>query len=220
MARMKNERLIKRAKDAHCHLTFITADLAKTNELEQLMENMIAQIPTNAESITLINNAGVVEPIGRTENNHPDEIARSVAINLTAPMILSATFINMLTDRNMTKKIVNISSGAGRKAYTGWSTYCTTKAGLDHYTRVVSAEQSTEPFGVKIISIAPGIIDTDMQATIRDSDKKDFDLLDRFIDYKKQGLLSTPKETAEKLVQLIHSKNFYALGPILDLRDF
>ena len=67
----------------------------------------------------------------------------------------------------MAKRILNISSGAGRNPYEGWGAYCTTKAGLDHFSRVVAMEQANEQYPVEIVSIAPGIIDTDMQATIR-----------------------------------------------------
>ncbi|MFK4998124.1 SDR family NAD(P)-dependent oxidoreductase [Bacillus sp. N9] len=116
--------------------------------------------------------------------------------------------------------MINISSGAGRTPYTGWSSYCAGKAGLDHYTRVVAEEQRNNPFGVKIISIAPGIIDTEMQEKIRGTNKEAFEHVDRFIDYKNQGLLSTAEETANKLIQLIEREDFHTMEPILDLRQF
>ena len=64
------------------------------------------------------------------------------------------------------------------------------KRGWTIITRVVSDEQRKELNGVKIISIAPGIIDTGMQKKIRESDERDFEHLDRFVEYKEQGLLS------------------------------
>ena len=101
------------------------------------------------------------------------------------------------------KRIVNISSGAGRRAYEGWGVYCTTKAGLDHFSRVIALEQENVEHQVDIVSIAPGIIDTGMQETIRTSKEEAFPLLDQFIDYKENGLLSSADQTAEKLISFL-----------------
>lgn len=222
VARTKNEELIQLAEQKNCHLTFLTYDLAEATGIDALMGKMIAQIPNkaNVKSITLVNNAGVVEPIGPTEKNDHEKIAASIAVNLTAPMLLTSAFIKQLEADTCAKRVVNISSGAGRKVYTGWSAYCTTKAGLDHYTRVVAEEQRNKRHGVKLVSIAPGIIDTGMQTTIRASNKADFALLDRFIAYKEENLLSTPEETARKLIELMQRDTFHELPEILDLRDF
>ncbi|MEK3887194.1 (S)-benzoin forming benzil reductase [Bacillus sp. FSL K6-3431] len=220
VARTKNEELLQLAKEKKCHVIFYENNLADSKGIKNLMETMIDHLPEHINSATLINNAGVVDPIGRTEDNDPLVIMENIAINLTAPMILSSVFIKKLHNHPITKKIINISSGAGRKTYTSWSSYCASKSGLDHYTRVVSEEQKTNPFGVKIISIAPGIIDTGMQEKIRETNEKDFELVEQFIGYKKNGHLSSPEETASKLVQMIESETFNDLDAIVDLRNF
>lgn len=219
VARTKNEQLIKLAEKENCQLKFIQFDLANHNKINELIEVMVDYVDEKVKTITLINNAGVIAPIGQTENNKPEDIARSIAVNLTAPIVLSSTFIKELAHLQIDKKIINISSGAGRKVYHGWSSYCTTKAGLDHYTRVVAAEQKDVPFGVKLISIAPGIIDTQMQEIIRSSQKDDFKHLEQFITYKNKGLLSTPHDTAKKLINVIQSDQFDNLDPVIDLRN-
>jgi benzil reductase ((S)-benzoin forming) len=198
--------------------SFVTADLANTNLLEGILSSIIDEDIEMATSFTLINNAGIVDPIGLVGNLTAAEIEKSMAVNLTAPIILSNIFINKLRDINMVKRIINISSGAGRNPYEGWGAYCTTKAGLDHFSRVVAMEQTNEKFPVEIVSIAPGIIDTDMQKTIRSSDEGDFPLLDQFITYKEQGILSSAKETAAKLIAVLEHDDFKAIGPIADVR--
>jgi benzil reductase ((S)-benzoin forming) len=198
--------------------SFVTADLANTNLLEGILSSIIDEDIEVATSFTLINNAGIVDPIGLVGNLTAAEIEKSMAVNLTAPIILSNIFINKLRDINMVKRIINISSGAGRNPYEGWGAYCTTKAGLDHFSRVVAMEQTNEKFPVEIVSIAPGIIDTDMQKTIRSSDEGDFPLLDQFITYKEQGILSSAKETAAKLIAVLEHDDFKAIGPIADVR--
>lgn len=218
-ARSKNDELAALAEEKGGHLAFIEYDLAETAGLESLMDNMIAHMPNYPESVTLINNAGVIDPIGNTEDNPADEIERSIAVNLTAPMILTSAFIRRLKDKHVPKRVVNVSSGAGRHAYAGWSSYCAAKAGLDHYSRAVSLEQKREPYGVKIVSVAPGIIDTDMQKTIRSTDRRSFELVDQFKGYKEKGLLSSAGETAKRLVQLVKHKDFSAVDVVIDLRN-
>lgn len=216
IARTKNEMLITEGNGS---VQFFEQDLSKSEQLEGLMEMVLAEVPPNAESITLINNAGTVEPIGRAGDIDPMAIARSIELNLTAPMILTSSFIRLTKERLVPKKVINISSGAGRHPYSGWSSYCAGKAGLDHFSRAVATEQAENPHGVKIVSIAPGIIDTDMQAQIRSSRESEFDQVNRFIDYKEQGLLSTPQETARKLIAVMESGRFFEMDTILDLRE-
>lgn len=199
---------------------FIRADLSETEKLEALMDEIIALTPQDAVSFTLINNAGMVDPIGLVGNVQAEEMTKAIAVNLTAPMILSNSFISALKNFQGVKRIVNISSGAGRNAYEGWGTYCTTKAGLDHFSRVVALEQGNTEYPVRIVSMAPGIIDTGMQEKIRGSKEEAFPLLERFIDYKEKGLLSSAEQTAGHLIAFMANEDFKTAGPIADLRDY
>lgn len=200
--------------------SFVKADLSETNHLKEVITSIIDENIEQASSFTLINNAGMVDPIGLIGAVQPEVMAKAIAVNLTAPMILSNAFIERLQSFNHKKRIVNISSGAGRNPYVGWGTYCTTKAGLDHFSRVVALEQDRVANPVEIVSIAPGIIDTDMQETIRTSDEDAFPLLEKFINYKEQGLLSSAEETARKLIMFMENVDFKEVGPIADIRNF
>ena len=199
---------------------FVAADLSATNQLDELLAGIIDENRETATAFTLINNAGMVDPIGLMGAVPADAMANAIALNLTAPMILANTFISSLKEFEGPKRIVNISSGAGRKAYEGWGVYCTTKAGLDHFSRVIALEQASAEHPVDIVSIAPGIIDTGMQETIRASKEEEFPLLDHFIDYKENGLLSSAEQTAEKLIGFMENEDFKMVGPIADIRNF
>ncbi|MDX1806193.1 MAG: SDR family NAD(P)-dependent oxidoreductase, partial [Paenisporosarcina sp.] len=98
-------------------MKFIHSDLSKTENLESLMNEIIESAPQNIGSFTLINNAGMVDPIGSIGSVSAEEITKAIAVNLTAPMIISNTFISKLKGFEGSKRIVNISSGAGRNAY-------------------------------------------------------------------------------------------------------
>ncbi|MFC5604485.1 SDR family NAD(P)-dependent oxidoreductase [Sporosarcina koreensis] len=197
----------------------VTADLSQTDQLAEKVRTIVEDNIASATSFTLINNAGTVEPIGLIGTVDEMKLTQALAVNLTAPMILSNAFISALEKFQGKKRIVNISSGAGRNPYEGWGVYCTTKAGLDHFSRVVSLEQEKAEYPVDIISIAPGIIDTGMQETIRASNADEFPLHDRFVDYKEQGHLSSAEETAGKLIAVMDREDFTKLGPIADIRQ-
>lgn len=198
---------------------FVAVDLLETTELEKVLTGIIDEYIADASSFTLVNNAGTVDPIGLIGDVDAGEMTKSLTVNLTAPMILSNGFITRLKDFKGKKRIINISSGAGRNPYEGWGTYCTTKAGLDHFSRVVALEQKNAAYPVDIVAIAPGIIDTGMQETIRSSTEEAFPLLEQFIDYKEQGLLSSAEQTAEKLIAFMASDDLNTVGPIADLRN-
>lgn len=197
---------------------FVQTDLTELHTLPNIIKEMIERYRDQARSFTLINNAGTVEPIGLVGKIEAHKMGQATQLNLLAPMILCNTFIQELETFSGEKNIVNISSGAGRKPYAGWGVYCTTKAGLDHFSTVVYEEQKRASNPVNIVSIAPGIIDTNMQAVIRASEEEEFPLLERFKDYKTAGVLSSPAETASKLIAFYQSEKFKDSEPIVDIR--
>lgn len=218
--RDRGERVIGVARtNPHKLKDFVIADLSNTDSVERMISGILADHLSDASTFTLINNAGMVDPIGLIGSVSSLNMMEALSVNLAAPMIASNAFISNLKSFEGLKRIINISSGAGRSAYEGWGVYCTTKAGLDHFTRVVAIEQESANHPVEVVAIAPGIIDTDMQEAIRSSDEDDFPLLGRFIDYKEQGHLSSAEETAQKLISFMNRKDFKELGPIADIRQ-
>jgi 3-oxoacyl-[acyl-carrier protein] reductase len=115
---------------------------------------------------TLVNNAGVIEPIASIADSDPAAWARNVDINLTgAYHAIRAVLPGMLADGGGT--IVNVSSGAAIRPLEGWSAYCSAKAGLHMLTRAVALETAGK--GIRVFGFQPGTTDTDMQVLIRAS---------------------------------------------------
>ncbi|MFD0696087.1 (S)-benzoin forming benzil reductase [Paenibacillus sp. GCM10027628] len=218
IARSANERLRQEALRSEGSLTFHAHDLAQTDGLDSLLARILGLAGLDeADSVTLINNAGMLEPMTSIGRAAPDDLQRSMQVNLVAPMLLTNSFIRQTQALPVLKRIVNISSGAGRKPYPGWGAYCTTKAGLDMLTRCIAAEQEGQDHPVEIYSIAPGVVDTAMQQEIRAASETDFPQVGRFIRLKEQGDLQTPEATAEQLIRLLDAGAF-AQGEIADLR--
>lgn len=174
-------------------------------ELESFLEG--------AESAVLINNAGIVEPIAPLGRQGAAAIARAVTVNISAALVLADAFVAASSDV-ADRRLVHISSGAGRHAYTGWSVYCATKAALDHHANGVREDALP---GLKIESLAPGVIDTGMQSTIRESSEEDFALRDQFVELKETGALGLPEEVGARIVKHVTGPNF-SIGIVTDIR--
>jgi NAD(P)-dependent dehydrogenase (short-subunit alcohol dehydrogenase family) len=95
--------------------------------------------------------------------------------------------------------LVNVSSGAATSIYEGWSIYGATKAAVDHFTEIVAAE---EP-GVLCHAVAPGVVDTEMQATIRTHDEATFPAIERFRQLHETGSWNSPSWIADHLLGLL-----------------
>jgi benzil reductase ((S)-benzoin forming) len=222
ISRSANESLIKQAEDMKCKVEYINADLNVIEGIETLMGRIFDVIgKSEVHSIHLINNAGVlgpIEPVGLSSSN---EIIKNVNVNLIAPMLLTHSFISHTNKYKVEKRVINISSGAGTHPYFGWSSYCSTKAGLDLFTQCTGLEQSNNTESpVTICSIHPGVIDTEMQVEIRNTDKNNFMDLEQFIAYKEEGILQTPESVAEVVIKLLEADKESIQGKVLDIKQF
>lgn len=220
ISRNKNDHLIKLADENNVDLESISFDLSQVDKIDALMQEIFSKVDSaNIKSLVLINNAGVLAPIKPIELCSSEEIIANTNINMIAPMILSSSFILYASNINANKQIINISSGAGKKPYFGWSSYCSTKAGIDHFTRCIGMEQSVKENPVRIISFSPGVIDTEMQKEIRMTPKEHFRDLERFINFKEDGKLQDPNVVARHVLDLINNTELKN-GEILDIKQF
>ncbi|MDF2669929.1 MAG: short-chain dehydrogenase/reductase [Paenibacillus sp.] len=223
ISRTENQALLEEAvadsAGSNSKLDWYKCNLVHTELLEPLMDRIFETINiTEYDAVYLINNAGIVQPIAPAERCSAEETARNVQLNLIAPMVLTSAFIRHTSACQGDKAVLNISSGAGRSPYEGWSSYCSSKAGLDMFTRCVGAEQKNESYPVRVLSIAPGVVDTPMQKVIRDTDPEDFVHLGRFLELNETGQLVSPDDAASKLLQALTNTEL-AAGSILDVRN-
>ncbi|WP_118182438.1 SDR family oxidoreductase [Paraburkholderia phosphatilytica] len=190
-------------------------DLASLEQVGAwLGSNALGAFANRAGRVVLFNNAGAVEPIGPIEGQDPLAIARAVSLNVAAPLML-ASALAAATPAANDRRIVHISSGAARNAYPGWSIYCATKAALDHHARAVALDANR---ALRICSLAPGVVDTDMQATIRATGAEQFPMRERFEEMKRSGKLATPEASALKLIDYALSDAFGS-APTADVRE-
>jgi benzil reductase ((S)-benzoin forming) len=109
-------------------------------------------------------------------------------------------FINHVRSRDGEGVLINISSGASTSAYAGWGAYCAGKSAVDMLTEVAQIEE--EECGLRAYSVAPGIIDTDMQELIRSTDAANFPLVEKFHELKRDDAFSSVEFVARSLLDL------------------
>jgi NAD(P)-dependent dehydrogenase (short-subunit alcohol dehydrogenase family) len=146
-----------------------------------------------------INNAGVIEPIGPLRSLEPDAVARMLDVNIRGVANGCRAYLRQLHERRSRGMLVNISSGAARKAFFGWSIYCATKAAVDRMSEGIALEE--EDTLDAVWSVAPGVIDTDMQAAIRSKIEAEFRDVERFRQMLDVGTLKSPDQTAARILQ-------------------
>lgn len=215
ISRSRNTDLEEIAKEGSTLFYPFSFDLSKLGEMEELMDEVFSLIDLDsASSIYLINNAGIIDPIKPIAKAEPNELIENVNVNLVAPMLITSSFLKRSSYAPCDKRIINISSGAGKKPYFGWGAYCTTKAGIDMFTQCVAVEQEDIEYPTRIISFSPGVIDTAMQSKIRNTDKQDFIQRDRFQNLKEEGKLLSPEYVANAVINLLESDSFLQGGTI------
>jgi len=170
------------------------------------------------ESVTLINNAGTVGNPAPLASAVGAELSQALRIGLEAPMLLTAAFLGATREWRGARKVLNISSGLGRNAMGSQAPYCAAKAGMDHFSRAVALEEAAAPNGARIVSLAPGIIDTDMQVQLRGASAEKFPDRTRFVSMKEEGRLDSPATAATKVLKYLAREDF-GRNPVADVRD-
>ncbi len=113
----------------------------------------------------VVNNAGVIEPIARIDQADSQAWRQNWAVNFLGPLMLTRLALPELRQRG--GRVINISSGTASAVIQGWGAYSTAKAALEHFTRIMAAEEPQ----ITALVFRPGIVDTEMQATIRATGK-------------------------------------------------
>jgi NAD(P)-dependent dehydrogenase (short-subunit alcohol dehydrogenase family) len=169
-----------------------------------------------ADRVMLINNAGLLTPIALVGAQDDAQILQSVAANVGAALVLANAMVRHAKPQ-ADRRIVHVSSGAARAAYAGWNIYCATKAALDHHARCMALEHEGVANPVRITSLAPGVIDTGMQAQVRSTSVEAFPMRPKFDALKESGALQKPEDVAQRMVGYLLSPGF-ASEVVTDLR--
>jgi NAD(P)-dependent dehydrogenase (short-subunit alcohol dehydrogenase family) len=156
----------------------------------------------------LINNAGVVSPIGLLHEVDPEAVAHAIRVTLVGAAFACQAVLPAMLDAGR-GRIINLSSGAAHRPLEGWSCYCAAKAGLAMLTRSLALEYGAS--GIKAFGFSPGVVDTDMQGEIRASGINPVSRLPR-------SSLAPVDEPAAAIVYLSSTASDDLAGQEIDIR--
>lgn len=219
ISRRQNAELQQQADAAGCPLLQWPLDLSDPLPAAQALQDWLAaQDPGRFSHACLINNAGVVTPPGPIDRVPLAELSSALRVGLEATVLLSSAFLAATRGWGADKRLLNISSGLGRRAMAGSAPYCAAKAGMDNFSRAVALDEEGRAGGARVVSLAPGIIDTDMQAQLRSGDPSGFPDQPRFAAFKAEGQLDSPAQAAAKVLRYLSRADFGStvLGDVRD----
>jgi benzil reductase ((S)-benzoin forming) len=173
-----------------------------------LLEWLQAQPVDRYPAVNLINNAGYMAPLLPLSAQAPEETARALRVGLEAAMVLTGLFLRGTQNWSGSRKVLNISSGLGQRPMASGAAYCAAKAGLDHFSRCVALEEAGQANGARIVSLAPGVIDTDMQVQLREANPADFPDQPSFARLHAHSQLLHPDDAARCILAWLNRADF------------
>jgi benzil reductase ((S)-benzoin forming) len=197
----------------------LVMDLADPDGWPELARWIDERVNERAWSrVVLVHSAGTLDPIGFAGEVDPASYTASVLLNSAATQIIGDAYLRSMGSMTATGVLMMISSGAGRRASAGWSSYCAGKAATDHWVRAVGAEQDQRGCRIRVLSVVPGVVETEMQARIRSTPERDFPSVQRFVGLHEQGQLADATEVGVRLVDLV-DRDDLSNGAVVDLRE-
>jgi NAD(P)-dependent dehydrogenase (short-subunit alcohol dehydrogenase family) len=197
------------------------ADLADPLPLAERLAAWLAAFEQKGglpAQVRLIHNAALLSDPGNVAEGDPADLAQSLRVGLEAPVALTAAFLRATAHWSASdRRVLFVSSGLGRRAMAGSAAYCAQKAGLDHFARALALEEESRPHGARVASVAPGIVDTDMQRQLRGADLQRFPERVKFDEFHRSGSLDSPATAAAKMIALLERAD-YGANPVTDVR--
>jgi sepiapterin reductase len=211
---MMAEATVPLSVSCHC------LDLANLDNLEISFDSVLSTVKSQQyERCIFINNAGILEPIGLVAENHLsfDQMRRHVDLNITSGLFVSSYFARHFINDSSSTYIINISSAVAVQPFLTMGMYCASKAARDMYHAVLAQEHIGDT-RVKVLNYAPGPCATDMSEELCNSQTLDPELQKFFRQAKQNNTAVQPKDTADKLAQLILQSTFES-GSHVDFYD-
>ena len=219
LSRTSSESLARIAAARGAELEQWSVDLAEPLPHARHLRDWLAAIdPARFARAVLINNAGIVHEPKPLRDTGFEALATTLRVDLEATTLLCAAFLDATRAWPGQRRVLNVSSGLGRNAMASSAAYCAAKAGMDHLSRCIALEEALASNGARVMSLAPGVIDTDMQLQLRSAEPASFPDRDRFAALHRDGQLSSADAAAARLLARLERPDFGA-DPIGDVRE-
>ncbi len=171
-------------------------DVADAVALEAFADQVIARF---GRIDLWINNAGILEPVGPLSQFDPEVIREHIETDVCGVLYGTAIFARHVRTRAGGGVLVNVSSGAATNPYQGWAAYCASKAAVAMASEVTALDEAR--FGLRVFALAPGVIDTDMQALVRATSTAVMPASDRFREVASRHAFNSPEWVASYILR-------------------
>ncbi|MFT7678798.1 MAG: benzil reductase ((S)-benzoin forming) [Planctomycetota bacterium] len=193
----------------HANYQHECLDLADLGAVRSTIERVLAGTDwTSYSAVALVNNAGLVAPVGAPDQLNLEQLDASLRVNLSVPMWIAGRFLAAVP-QELPLRLVHLGSGAATSPYSGWSAYCAGKAGLAMAARCLAQDAEQMPHlaarDLRVLDYAPGVVATEMQTTIRSVDEDHFPNRARFVELFESGALAAPEGPGTELADLLES---------------
>ncbi|WP_170377350.1 MULTISPECIES: SDR family NAD(P)-dependent oxidoreductase [Ruegeria] len=178
----------------------IVGDVSKNGEPARIIEETIRKF---GRLDVLVNNAGTgkMGPLSETSDQDIESIYRT---NVFGPL----AFAREATPHLAISKgaIINISSVVARGMMPGAAVYASSKAAVDHATRLIAAELG--PMGIRVNAVAPGLTDTEITADVKSNEQ----MLGMIIAQTPMGRIGEPEDIANAVLLLADNRAGWITG--------
>ena len=179
---LDNQYLLEKSKN---NIQLCMVDLSNITDVEKVLDELSLE-----DDIIFINNASKITPIDSIQNISNDDIVNSITTNFITPALI----VKKLSNKK-SLFIINLSTGASKRAIQNWSLYCSTKAGIEMFFNVIADDEHKN---IEVVNFDPGVMITNMQQQIRNSKFNDVDV---FKSYKSKNILKDTKDVAFEIYE-------------------
>ncbi|MFT7474379.1 MAG: benzil reductase ((S)-benzoin forming) [Verrucomicrobiales bacterium] len=194
------------------HLAADLSDPGSWSMVAEWVDALIGRQPW--DRIVFVHNAGALEPIGFAGEVDSDAYVKNILLNSASPQVLGDRFITAAERAGVSAQFQLISSGAGKRPFLGWSSYCAGKAAGDMWIRTAGLERIERNSKVLVVSVGPGVVDTDMQGHIREQSDDTFPMVAQFQGLSEGGQLAPKDDVARILLALAECNEGDTLGDV------
>lgn len=221
VSRGSNDKLATVAAENNVNYEHYSCDLGNLETTQKTFSEIANDLfSKEPETVYLINNAAVLDPVDKSMDTKGTEIAHHMQVNTIAPMILTNMFLKKAADKDIRFIGTTISSGAAERPMYGWSAYCSSKASINIFTQTAALEQEELNTQSKVIAFSPGVMDTEMQERIRASDEDAFRDVEQFRSLKEENKLKSTDTIGEILVDILTDETSIENGRIYRASDY